>query len=238
MRYLVTSDLHYALRQLDWISDQAPEFDAVVLSGDLLDAAGGADLNAQIALFIAYLRRLAESTVVVVNSGNHDLTVRRDDGEKTAGWLREIGAGVVTDGANVSLGPDLVSACAWWEGAATRRELEAQLERDAEIARAGLWIWAYHSPPDRSPTAWSGKRHFGDEVLNELIDRHQPDVVLAGHVHEAPYQPDGGWHDRIGGTTVLNAGRQTGPVPAHIIVDSELRIASWWTLAGSGEIAV
>lgn len=235
MRYLVTSDLHYALRQLDWISEQAPDFDAVVLSGDLLDAAGGADLHAQIALFVAYLRRLAESTVVIVNSGNHDLTMRRDDGEKAAVWLQEIGAGVVTDGANVQIGPDLVSACAWWEGEATRREVELQLERDAAIAREGLWIWAYHSPPDRSPTAWSGKRHFGDEVLNELIERHRPDLVLAGHVHEAPYQPDGGWHDRIGTTTVLNAGRQTGPVPAHIVVDSELRTASWWTLAGSGE---
>jgi Icc-related predicted phosphoesterase len=236
VRYLVTSDLHYALRQLDWIAEQAPEFDAVVLAGDLLDAAGGADLNAQIALFIAYLRRLAGTTVVVANSGNHDLTTRRADGEKAATWMQEIGTGVVTDGGSVIVGSDLVSACAWWEGAATREEVEVQLDREAEIERDGLWIWAYHSPPDRSPTAWSGRRHFGDEVLNALIDRHRPDLVLTGHVHEAPYHPDGAWHDRIGSTTVLNAGRQSGPIPAHLIVDSELRTAAWWTLAGSGEI--
>lgn len=236
MRYLLTSDLHYSLRQLDWIAEQAAEFDAVVISGDLLDAAGGAELNAQIALFVAYLRRLAETTVVIANSGNHDLTSRRPDGEKAAEWMREIGGGVVTDGESVRVGPDLVSSCAWWEGAATRREVEEQLERDAHVERDGLWIWAYHSPPDGSPTAWSGRRYFGDDVLNALIDRHRPDVVLAGHVHEAPYQPDGGWYDRIGETTVLNAGRQTGPIPAHVIVDSELRTASWWTLAGSGDV--
>lgn len=236
MRYLVTSDLHYALRQLDWISAQAPEYDAVVLAGDLLDAAGGADLAAQIALFVAYLRRLRETAVVVANSGNHDLTARRPDGEKAATWMHDIGTGVVTDGHHVRVGPDLVSACAWWEGAATRAELEEQLERDAEIERDGLWIWAYHSPPDGSPTAWSGRRHFGDEVLNELIERHRPDLVLAGHVHEAPYQPDGAWHDLVGDTLVLNAGRQTGPIPAHLIVDSDERVAAWWTLAGSGEI--
>jgi Icc-related predicted phosphoesterase len=236
VRYLVTSDLHYALRQLDWIAEQAPEFDAVVLAGDLLDAAGGAELNAQIALFTAYLRRLAETTVVVANSGNHDLTSRRADGEKAATWMHEIGAGVVTDGHHVAVGADLISSCAWWEGDATRGELEEQLERDARIDRTGLWIWAYHSPPDGSPTAWSGKRHFGDDVLNTLIDRHHPDLVLTGHVHEAPYQPDGAWHDRIGTTMVLNAGRQSGPVPAHIVVDTDRRTADWWTLAGSGAI--
>jgi Icc-related predicted phosphoesterase len=234
--YLVSSDLHYALRQLDWIAEQAAEFDAVVLAGDLLDAAGGAELNAQIALFIAYLRRLRERTVVVANSGNHDLTARRPDGEKAATWMAEIEGGVVTDGRSVRVGDDLVSACAWWEGDATRAELEAQLARDATTERRGLWIWAYHSPPDGSPTSWSGRRHFGDSVLNELIERHRPDLVLTGHVHEAPYQPDGGWHDRIGDTLIVNAGRQTGPVPAHVIVDSAARTASWWTLAGNGEI--
>ena len=46
VRCLVASDLHYRLPQLDWIADQAPEFDAVVLVGDHLDLAGHADLSA------------------------------------------------------------------------------------------------------------------------------------------------------------------------------------------------
>ena len=237
MRYLVSSDLHYSLRQLDWISEQAPGFDAVVLAGDLLDAGGGAELNAQIELFVAYLRRLAEHTVVVANSGNHDLTARRSDGEKAATWMGEIGGGVVTDGRTVRIGDDLVSACAWWEGANTRTELEQQLERDASSEQPGLWIWAYHSPPDASPTSWSGKRHFGDEVLNTLIGRHRPDLVLSGHVHEAPYRDDGSWFDVVDGTTVLNAGRQLGPVPAHVVVDTGARTADWWTFADQGSIA-
>jgi Icc-related predicted phosphoesterase len=236
VRYLVSSDLHYALRQLDWIADQATDFDAVVLAGDLLDAGSGADLNAQIELFIAYLRRLAEQVPVVANSGNHDLTARRPDGEKAAAWMSEIGGGVTTDGMTVSIGDDLVSACAWWEGEATRGEVEAQLARDATVERSGLWIWAYHSPPDGSPTSWSGKRHFGDDVLNALIERHHPDLVLTGHVHEAPYRDQGSWFDVIDGTTVLNAGRQLGPVPAHVIVDTGARRADWWTFEGQATI--
>lgn len=238
MRYLVASDLHYTLQQLDWITDQAGDFDAVVLAGDLLDVGGRADIHAQIALFIAYLRQLAGTVPVIANSGNHDLTARRPDGEKAATWMTEIGPTVTTDGECARVGPDLVSACAWWEGDHTRGELEDQLERDAEVERDGLWIWAYHSPPDVSPTAWGGARYYGDDVLNGLVERFAPDLVLSGHVHDAPFRPDGSWHDRIGSTLVLNAGRQPGPVPAHIIVDTAERTADWWSFEAQGTIAL
>ncbi len=236
MKYLVASDLHYSLRQIDWIADQTDEFDAVVLAGDLLDAAGGAELEVQVAFFTAFLRRLGERTTLIVNSGNHDLTSRRPDGEKAATWMARIGGAVTVDGASTVIGGDLVSACTWWEGDRTRAELVAQLERDAERDRSGRWIWAYHSPPDGSPTAWSGKRHYGDDVLNGLVERFRPDLVLTGHVHEAPFRVGGSWHDRIGDTVVLNAGRQPGPVPAHLIVDSTLGVADWWTFEGNGTL--
>lgn len=236
MLYLVSSDLHYALPQLDWIADQAADFDAVVLAGDHLDAGGHADLQAQIALTVAYLGRLAERTTVIANSGNHDLTERRDDGEKAATWLGRVDERVVSDGHNVRVGDDLVSACAWWEGPETRGELERQLDDGAAIDRPGKWIWVYHSPPDASPTAWSGSRHFGDDVLNGLIERHAPDIVLTGHVHEAPFRPDGAWHDRIGSTLVMNAGRHPGPMPAHLILDTAAGEVSWWSANGRGEL--
>lgn len=238
MRYLVASDLHYSLPQLEWIATQAGEFDAVVLAGDHLDLAGRAELNAQIALLRLLFARIADRTVVIANSGNHDLTARRSHGEKAAAWLDDLDPRVATDGASRWVGDDLVSVCAWWEGPVTRAEVEDQLTRDAAARPdAGLWIWAYHSPPDASPTSWSGKRHFGDAVLNELAEQHQPDLVLAGHVHEAPFRDDGSWHDRIGDTLVLNAGRQTGPIPAHLIVDSTERHVDWWGLTGSDEIS-
>jgi Icc-related predicted phosphoesterase len=151
-------------------------------------------------------------------------------------WKHEIGPAVVTDGESVSVGPDLVSAYAWWEGDATKAELEAQVRDEAQLDRDGLWIWVYHSPPDDSPTSWSGRRHFGDDLLNSLIERYRPDLVLTGHVHEAPYEPAGSWHDRIGTTTVLNAGRQTASVPAHVVIDSDARTATWSTMASRDAI--
>lgn len=235
MHYLVASDLHYRLPQLDWIVDQSDDVDAVVLVGDHLDLAGHVDLGAQIAFMKRYLERLAETTHVIVDSGNHDLSVRGDHGEKLAGWLHELDEVITTDGQAVEIGTDLVSSCAWWEGPVTRAQVVDQLATDAHRRPTdGAWIWAYHSPPDASPTSWSGSRHYGDDLLNELIAEHQPDVVLTGHVHEAPLRPDGSWFDVIGTTVVLNAGRQAGPVPAHIMLDTGAGEATWWTFE-SGE---
>lgn len=238
MRYLVTSDLHYALPQFDWVAGHAAEFDAVVFAGDHLDVVGRAELNVQIVLLTELFALLADRTVVIANSGNHDLTARRDHGEKAATWLDRLDGRVVTDGRSVALGDDFVSVCAWWEGPVTRSAVAQQLAADAERRPpAGTWIWVYHSPPDGSPTAWSGRRHFGDEFLNEFVLRHQPDVVLTGHVHEAPFRPDGSWHDRIGRTLVVNAGRQIGPVPAHLVLDTDARCVIWSSLAGDETIS-
>jgi Icc-related predicted phosphoesterase len=239
VRYLVVSDLHYGLQQLDWIAEQAPQHDAVVFGGDHLDVVGGADLRAQITLFSAYFADLSDDTLVIANSGNHDLSHRADHGEKVADWLGRLDPRVASDGMTVELGDDLISVCAWWEGPTTLAAVEQQLGRDA-ARRDGhrRWWWVYHSPPDGSPTSRSGDRHFGDDVLNRLIDEHAPDVVLAGHVHESPFQPEGSWFDRIGRTLVLNAGRQRGPVPAHIAIDSTSGEATWWSHAGEATIAL
>ena len=238
MRYLVTSDLHYNLPQLDWIAEQAPDYDAVVFAGDHLDGGGYAGLDAQVAMFIAYFGELATVTTVIASSGNHDLANRREDGEKAALWMQRIDQRVHRDGANARLGGDLVSVCAWWEGPATLAEVEAQLEAAAAERVGRRWFWVYHSPPDLSPTSWSGTRHYGDDVLNALIERHQPDIVLTGHVHEAPFRPDGSWHDRIGATLVLNAGRHAGPIPEHLMLDTDAGEVAWWSLDGHGELAL
>jgi Icc-related predicted phosphoesterase len=242
VRFLVSSDLHYGLAQLDWIADQASDFDAVVLAGDHLDVLGHADVGAQIVMLSAFLNSLVDDTTIIANSGNHDLSGRREHGEKAAIWLDDLDARVISDGSCVQVGDDLVSVCAWWEGPVTQAELEAQLHLQADLAarrpEGACWIWVYHSPPDESPTSWSGSRHYGDDVLNRLIAEHRPDLVLTGHVHESPFHPGGSWHDRIGDTLVCNAGRQPGPVPAHLIVDTDADEVMWWSFEGSETIAL
>ncbi len=78
------SDLHYALRQFDWLLRAADDFDVVVLAGDLLDIASPVAPDAQIAVVTEYVARLSARTEVVVCSGNHDLDGRNELGELMA----------------------------------------------------------------------------------------------------------------------------------------------------------
>src|SRR3954462_13486393 len=102
MQILLVSDLHYTLKQLDWVSSVAGEFDLVVLAGDHLDISSIVEPDAQIAVVLEYLARMAAKTTVVACSGNHDLNARKALGEPSAQWLDSAqGTGVYVDGMRV-----------------------------------------------------------------------------------------------------------------------------------------
>jgi Icc-related predicted phosphoesterase len=236
MRILLVSDLHYKLQQLDWVVSVASEYDLVVVAGDLLDISSAVAPDAQIAVALEYLARLATKTTVVACSGNHDLNARNEFDERAAPWLDAARAsGVVVDGGRLEDDDTLVTVCPWWDGPRTRDVVDAQLAVDAGVVGARQWIWVYHGPPDDSPTSWTGKRHYGDAELNGWIDQHEPALVLCGHVHQSPFVDGGSWIDRIGTTTVCNAGRQPGAVPTFIELDTTSGLARWSSYEGVDE---
>lgn len=232
VKLLLVSDLHYALKQYDWTASVADRFDAVVIAGDHLDIAGQLDGGVQVVVILKYLKRLAERTKVIISSGNHDLDTRDASGEKIASWMRKARLlGIPTDGDSVVLDDTLVTVCPWWDGPAAKQQVHDLLTRDAMKPKR-RWVWVYHAPPEGSPTSWNGKRSFGDLALTEWISACAPDIVLTGHIHEAPFKNGGSWADRIGRTWVFNCGRQIGPVPTHIAIDTGAREAAWFSLAG------
>jgi Icc-related predicted phosphoesterase len=238
VRVLLACDLHYALPQFDWVLDRLDEFDLVVLAGDQLDIASSVPLDAQIAMIEALIDRLDDPHRLVVSSGNHDLTGPDDAGEQCALWMASLrAAGVVTDGATVELDTATVTVCPWWDGPVGRARVEQQL-RDAAATTDRPWIWVYHWPPDRSPTSWTGRVHYGDTDLRGWIEEFRPSMVLTGHVHDPPFKPDGSWADRIGDTWVFNPGRQIGPVPAYVDIDLEERAATWRSLMGTEQLTL
>ena len=84
MRILLVSDLHYTLKQLDWVTAAAGDFDLVVVAGDHLNIASPVDPDAQIAVVLEYLSRMAARSTVVACSGNHDLNARNNHDERAA----------------------------------------------------------------------------------------------------------------------------------------------------------
>lgn len=238
MKILLVSDLHYSLPQLDWILDAAADHDLVAIAGDLLDVASSVPIDAQVVVVVRWLEELRERAPVVLGSGNHDLTGRDAHGEKAAMWMPQAAeVGVVVDGGSYETPTALVTVCPWWDGAIARAALDAQLATDS-ARRPEHWLWVYHWPPDRSPTCWTGTTHYGDADLLGWIGQHAPDVVLTGHVHDPPFKPAGAWADRIGTTWVFNAGRQLGPVPAHVELDLGSGRATWRSLMGTEEQAL
>lgn len=238
MRCLLVSDLHYTLKQFDWVLSNADAFDVVVIAGDHLDISSGVELQAQIAVILSYLKRLGGKTRVIVCSGNYDLDSRNPDDEKCARWiLKSRRFGVPSDEDSVLINGTLFTICPWWDGPRACARVGEQLERDSRRAKE-QWIWVYHAPPDASPTSWGGRQHFGDAQLVRWIERYAPDLVMTGHIHQSPFKEGGSWVDRIGPTWVFNPGRQIGPCPTHVVLDLDRRMALWFSLAGAEALSL
>ena len=236
MRILLVSDLHYKLRQYDWLIRAASGFDCVVVAGDQADIASAVPAEVQIAALSASLQVVAQKAPLLVCSGNHDLNTRNIAGEKTADWLAPLrGPRLAVDGDTVWVGQALFTVCPWWDGPHGQQEVQAQMAAAAQQREPGRpWIWVYHAPP-QGPLSWTGRRHFGDPLLPELVRQYRPDAVLCGHIHEAPFKPGGGWVDRMADTWLFNAGRQIGDTPTRIELDIEgsaLARARWISMEG------
>ena len=50
------------------------------------------------------------------------------------------------------------------------------------------------------------KVHVGSRALRRFVERHQPPLVLAGHIHESP-RVSSSYRDRIGRSLVVNPGQ-------------------------------
>ena len=238
MKCMLVADIHYALPQYDWLVGVAGDYDLVIIAGDHLDVSSLVDCHTQSLIVEKYLELIKAKTRVVICSGNHDLDSRNDEGEKVARWIADLGArDIITDGGSFILEDALFTVCPWWDGPKARDAIGQQLAADHALRR-DRWFWVYHAPPQNSPVSWSGSRSFGDSALLEWITAYQPDMVFSGHVHQSPFVREGSWVDRIGNTWVFNAGRQLGPTPCHIIINTEVEEALWFSLRGGESVAL
>lgn len=232
MRLLHVADIHYALKQFDWIASVAGDFDAICIAGDLIEDPGHVPPAAQIVVIRKYLATIAQRTRVLVCSGNHDLTGPDANGENVAHWIPPLAQiDVVPDGDCTRIGDTLFSVLPWWDGRRMRNRIATQLAEDRR-KRDGKWIWLHHAPPANVKTAWNGTRYYGDGNLVDWIDRYRPDAVLSGHVHQAPFAEGGSWVDRIDETWLFNMGQQPGDAPACIVYDTDANEAVWFSIAG------
>ncbi|MGF1562664.1 MAG: metallophosphoesterase [Geminicoccaceae bacterium] len=236
MKILIVADLHYSLRQYDWLLQQAEAFDALIMAGDLLERRGHIEQDLQAVIVSKYLTRLAQRTQVLVASGNHDIDVAATS--PGTSWLDEArDVGVAVDTGAVMLGPLTFTLCPYWNTNSERDVFEQQmLALAARVQRP--WLWVHHVPPKGTIVDWNGRKHAGDRHLTKQISALAPDAVISGHVHDAPFRAGGSWCGFAETTQLFNPGRQWAPVPSHIILDLDARAAFWTSLAGSDRTAL
>ena len=170
-------------------------FDVAAIGGDLLDAAGALDPDVQIAVIERYLTAFAGPDALAVSfSGNHDADARNAAGEWFAKWLLRVrGDGLFVDGER-NFAPEcqlvtLVSLVGW-----------------AGLACAELRTISARRPQPGSSASGSGyimrPRPFASQLDREKVCRRRifarvgsrrfgPDFVLSGHIHNAPFYPEG-----------------------------------------------
>lgn len=224
-RILAVSDLHANWEWFAWVIRHAPRFDLVCLGGDLCEIfTERATLREQHQSILDRLSRLAATgRPLAVAEGNHDaarpgwLGPRPGlESVKWPGFSEEICVAgrslvltvcrdTVVDGVNA---PGRI-ADAFEAGAAARDRTGSP------------WLVIHHEPPERTPICAGAD---GNRLLTGLVARHQPDLVVCAHIHEAPFERDmgGHWHCRVGRTLLVNAGQwPRRRWPCHFLIDGD-----------------
>jgi len=71
----------------------------------------------------------------------------------------------------------------------------------------GETLYVTHSPPrDTRCDVTHAGLHVGSRAIRDFVEKHQPPLVLSGHIHESP-RVSGAWRDDLGRTVVVNPGQ-------------------------------
>ncbi|CAD7289037.1 metallophosphoesterase family protein [Campylobacter suis] len=187
MKILHATDLHYNAVWFEYLKSVEACFEAICISGDLLDECSDVSLYDQILDIKAWLGKFSKP--VFVCSGNHDISLLYEEG-----WINEM-ANVYGDDSIITLN-GVCFGCVPYVGAS----LDKFSECDVLLA---------HVPPYKTPVSRDIKsgRDYGDKSLFSAVDEGaiNPKVLLCGHIHEPKANVC-----KLKNTTIYNPGCEFG----------------------------
>jgi Icc-related predicted phosphoesterase len=83
---------------------------------------------------------------------------------------------------------------------AAEEALAAAARAAAGAGAGGPRVLVSHQPPRDTRCDLAHGRHVGSTAIREAVARHQPDLVLCGHIHESAGQ------DALGASRIVNPG--------------------------------
>lgn len=207
MKILHLTALHFHQRWFEWAAREANRFDAVAVSGDLLNRNSGIRVDEQ----IAWVRHwaLAFPVPLILASGVSDI-----DESGRARWLESLARSQLTvDRGRTRLGRWSVEAVPWNRLPANGGEFHIAV---AHVGPSGV------TPTTLFPENATG----GDPRFSRHLRRtpHPPGIILCGSVLCAL-----GWLGRYQGTWVLNPGKGSphAETPNHIVLELDQAMACW-----------
>ncbi len=200
MRLLLVSDLHRNLEATRSIVDRAPEFDVVVVAGDLAIKREG------LQEIVNVMAPIETPTVLVCGNGESPeelraACARARDQVTGARWA----AAHVLHGESVEIGGVTffglggavpVTPFGSWSYDIPEDDAACLLSTCPEGA-----VLVSHSPPNGHVDSDGSGQHHGSWSVLEAIERAQPRLVVCGHIHAC-----WGEESRIGESPVVNAG--------------------------------
>jgi hypothetical protein len=232
MRLLLTGDLRYRLSWFKWLETQAVNYDAVAISGDVLDVFNKEPLKRQMQRAAAWLRNLASKSSVVLCSGNHDtidIPVERSHGPIPA-WLAQLENVLTADGNTIIIQDQIVVTSLGFIATAAQKHLILAIGDRLREEKRLPWIVLHHHPP-------AFHEEIGEEetIARRLVQEFSPTFWLSGRLYgQEPFLKRRRWIQMVGKSVVLNtpqlsAGQDLieSPSPNHVVLDLTARKITW-----------
>lgn len=206
MRLLCISDIHGRQKPLAKILRREPDADLILLAGDLTRHGTPDDVRAIIGAARDH------SPHVAAVAGNSD------SAEIDAALAEE---GVALHGCRRNVkGLELIGLSAVSKGFPWHyrfsESIYSDLLEEATNGHDSVPLLVTHTPPWGMLDLTSLGIRAGSRAVRQWVDRHQPRLVVCGHIHESQ------GHMRQGGTTVVNC----GPAKQHRYATVELTVDS------------
>jgi predicted MPP superfamily phosphohydrolase len=196
MKFLLTADLHFRTDWFRWLVGQAPNYDLVCISGDLLDMFEVKSTREQAREVTTLIKELADIVPVAVCSGNHDNAAGLVSHDRASlyKWLVDLGAhpNIITDGATRKLENLILTTVPYH---CPKEEKAIWLDRGLTIRRqtGQPWMMLHHVPP-KTGLGVSGE----ESEAAGLLLAYRPDYFVSGHNHAFPYKSGQSWNPENG----------------------------------------
>ncbi len=206
------SDIHAHYGAVESIVGHERNSDVVVIAGDISTYGTAAEVSAALKAILAH------GSKVLAVAGNMDSPDSETELDRLGISLNARGVRVGDVGFyGVSAAPPSHLRTPY---EITEHEIERRLQTGYDMVKdSPITVCVPHSPPmDTSLDRISAGKHVGSKAIRKFIEKHRPDVVVCGHIHEARGQ------DALGKTRMVNCGAANRGYYARITISNKITV--------------